>query len=71
GGEMGPVKSCGLLVVHENSWPLADLRVDWSDDDPIAELRRLWERYEPQMKDYTIRAIDPSSAPSYNVPGDP
>ena len=71
GGEMGPVKSCGLLVVHEHGWPLADLRVDWNDDDPIAELRRLWERYEPQMKDYTIRAVDPSSAPSYNVPGDP
>jgi uncharacterized Ntn-hydrolase superfamily protein len=71
GGEMGPVKSCGLLVVHEHGWPLADLRVDWSDEDPIADLRRLWERYQPQMKDYTLRAVDPSSAPSYNVPGDP
>ena len=28
GGEMGPVKSAGLLVVHEHPWPLVDLRVD-------------------------------------------
>lgn len=71
GGELGPVKSCGLLVVHENSWPLADLRVDWNDEDTIAELRRLWVLYEPQMKDYMLRAVDPSTAASYNVPGDP
>ena len=71
GGEMGPVKSCGLLVVHEQGWPLIDLRVDWKDEDPIAELRRIWGIYEPQMNDYITRALNPSSAPSYNVPGDP
>jgi uncharacterized Ntn-hydrolase superfamily protein len=71
GGEMGPVKSCGLLVVHEHSWPLVDLRVDWHDEAPIAELRRIWGIYEPQMNDYVKRAIDPASAPSYNVAGDP
>ena len=71
GGEMGPVKSCGLLVVHEHGWPLIDLRVDWNDDDPIVELRRIWGIYEPQMNDYITRALNPSSAPSYNVPGDP
>jgi uncharacterized Ntn-hydrolase superfamily protein len=71
GGEMGPVKSCGLLVVHEHGWPLVDLRVDWNDDDPIVELRRIWGIYEPQMNDYITRALNPSSAPSYNVPGDP
>jgi hypothetical protein len=30
-----PVHSAGLLVVHEVSWPIIDLRIDWSDHDPI------------------------------------
>ncbi|HXU57423.1 MAG TPA: DUF1028 domain-containing protein [Verrucomicrobiae bacterium] len=71
GGEKGPVKSAGLLVVDKHIWPLADLRVDWSEDDPVAGLRDLWERYQPQMKDYVSRALDPRSAPAYGVPGDP
>jgi uncharacterized Ntn-hydrolase superfamily protein len=70
GGEVGPVKSCGLLVVARHGWPLVDLRVDWHDEAPIAELRRIWEIYEPQMEAYVLRAIDPAAAPSYNVPGD-
>ena len=69
GGELGEVKSGALLVVHEHPWPLVDLRCDWADN-PIAELRQLWEAYEPQMADYLIRAVDPASAPSYGVPGD-
>jgi uncharacterized Ntn-hydrolase superfamily protein len=71
GGEMGPVKSAGLLVVDKQIWPLVDLRVDWSDEGPIPALRQLWQIYEPQMKDYVIRALDPRSAPAYGVPGDP
>jgi uncharacterized Ntn-hydrolase superfamily protein len=71
GGEKGPVKSAGLLVVDKQIWPLVDLRVDWSEDDPVAGLRDLWERYQPQMRDYVTRALDPRSAPAYGVPGDP
>ena len=71
GGEMGPVKSAGLLVVDKQMWPLVDLRVDWSDEGPVAALRELWRLYEPQMKDYVTRALDPNSAPAYGVPGDP
>jgi uncharacterized Ntn-hydrolase superfamily protein len=71
GGEEGPVHSAALIVVHENSFPLVSLRVDWSDDDPIAVLRKLWEDYKPQMGAYLQRAIDPTKAPSYGVPGDP
>lgn len=70
GGEEGPVKSAGLLVVHEQVWPLVDLRVDWDDDAPVKRLRDLWAAYEPQMNDYLIRALDPDAAPSYGVPGD-
>jgi len=70
GGEEGPVHSAGLKVSHQHPWPLVDLRVDWADDDPVSELVKLWRAYEPQMKDYNSRAIDPSQAPSYGVPGD-
>ncbi len=71
GGEQGPVKSAGVLVVHELDWPLVELRQDWCDDDVIPALRRAWEVYRPQMADYVTRALDPSAAPSYGVPGDP
>ena len=70
GGEEGPVHSAGLKVSHQHSWPLVDLRVDWADDGPVPNLVNLWRAYEPQMKDYNSRAIDPSQAPSYGVPGD-
>lgn len=71
GGEMGPVKSAGLLVVHEQPWPLVDLRVDWDDGNPVSTLHRLWDRFRPQMNDYVTRALDPGSAPAFGVPGDP
>ena len=70
GGEEGPVHSAGLKVSHQHPWPLVDLRVDWADDGPVSELVKLWRAYEPQMKDYNSRAIDPSQAPSYGVLGD-
>jgi len=69
GGEEGPVHSCGLLVVDKVSWPVTDLRVDWHDD-PITELARLWTMWRPQEADYIQRALDPTSAPRYGVPGD-
>lgn len=70
GGEAGPVHSAGLIVAHEQDWPLVELRIDWSDDCPIAALERAWEVYAPQMEDYVQRALDPAAAPSYGVPGD-
>ena len=70
GGEEGPTHSAALLVSHEQSWPLVDLRVYWSDTCPVIELKKLWENYKPQMNDYILRALDPSNAPSYGVPGD-
>ncbi len=69
GGEAGPVRSAGLKVVRDVAWPVVDLRVDWHDQ-PIAALRDLWSVYEPQMEDYIRRALDPSAAPSFGVPGD-
>jgi uncharacterized Ntn-hydrolase superfamily protein len=70
GGEAGPVHSAALKIAGEMSWPLVDLRVDWADDDPIGRLDALWQAYKPQMQDYVTRALNPTAAPSYGVPGD-
>lgn len=70
GGEEGPVHSAGLSVVRDAGWRVTDLRVDWSEGDPVAELGDLLEVWLPQRDDYVTRGIDPSAAPSYGVPGD-
>jgi uncharacterized Ntn-hydrolase superfamily protein len=71
GGEAGPVRSAGLLVMHRQRWPFVDLRIDWLDDGcPVAALDRAWRVYQPQADAYVMRALDPTVAPSYGVPGD-
>jgi len=70
GGEAGPVHSAGMKLVRDVSWPVADLRCDWTDGCPIEELAKLWELYKPQLEAYVTRALNPSEAPSYGVPGD-
>ncbi len=71
GGEAGPVHSAGLKLVDKLSWPVADLRCDWSEHCPIENIAAAWEIYKPQLQAYVQRAIDPREAPSYGVPGDP
>ena len=70
GGEAGPVHSAGLLMAGEEAWPIADLRVDWDETDPVGRLAMLWKLWAPQMDAYVQRAIEPAAAPSYGVPGD-
>lgn len=71
GGEAGPVHSAGMLIVDEQSWPYAELRIDWLDEgDPIEAMARAWEVYAPQAEAYVTRALNPVAAPSYGVPGD-
>lgn len=70
GGEEGPVHSAGMKLVDTVPWPVADLRIDWTEDCPIEALANLWEIYKPQLDAYVKRALDPSTAPSYGVPGD-
>ncbi len=70
GGEAGPIHSAGLKLADKVSWPVADLRVDWTEGCPIQELCTLWHLYEPQLEDYVQRAKAPDQAPSYGVPGD-
>ena len=70
GGEAGPVHSAAIAVHEHDVWPCVDLRVDWSDTAPLADLQSLWKRYQPQMKDYVNRARNPEQAPSFGVAGD-
>lgn len=70
GGEEGPVHSVGMLLVRREAWPIADLRVDWAEHDPIGELAALWNRWKDEMEAYVSRALNPSEAPTYGVPGD-
>jgi uncharacterized Ntn-hydrolase superfamily protein len=67
GGEAGPIHSAGLLIVREVSWPIVDLRVDWSEADPVAALGSIWDLYAPQIEDYVRRAIDPLHAPGFSA----
>jgi len=61
GGEYQPVTSAALLVVDRESFAYVDLRVD-DHPQPIAELARLWAKYEPEAHAYVIRAVDPEAA---------
>jgi uncharacterized Ntn-hydrolase superfamily protein len=70
GGEAGPVHSAGMMLVDNVAWPVADLRCDWTEDCPITSIAQAWRIYKPQLADYVQRAIDPTQAPSYGVPGD-
>jgi uncharacterized Ntn-hydrolase superfamily protein len=70
GGEAGPVRSAGLKLVRDVSWPVADLRCDWSEDCPVEQLAHLWDIYKPQLESYVTRAINPLNAPSFGVAGD-
>lgn len=63
GGELKQVKSAGLVVAHQESFPYVDLRVDLSAQ-PLVQLRFLWELYQPTADAYVVRAVDPDNAPS-------
>jgi uncharacterized Ntn-hydrolase superfamily protein len=69
GGEAGPLRSAGLLISADVPWPVVDLRVD-DHDAPVMALTALWELYAPLRDDYVTRALNPSDAPAYRVPGD-
>lgn len=70
GGEAGPVRSAGLVIVDAVDWPVTDLRVDWDETDAVGRLAALWDLWKPQAATYVERALNPAGAPSYGVPGD-
>lgn len=61
GGELKAVRSAALFVVHQQDFPLVDLRID-AADQPIAALRALWDEYTPWVDEFVVRALDPDKA---------
>lgn len=61
-GAAGVVHAAGLLIAEHEPWPLVDLRIDWTEGDPVAKLDHLWRLWRPQMRDYLSRALDPAAA---------
>ena len=60
-GGAGEVRASGLLIAEREPWPLVDLRIDWTEGDPVAELDHLWRMWRPQMHDYLDHALDPAA----------
>nr|WP_041328224.1 DUF1028 domain-containing protein [Rubrobacter xylanophilus] len=69
GGELDQERSIALIVYTDTPFPYVDLRVDYSDD-PLGDLKRLWEVYGPQAENYKTRALAPELAPPYGVKGE-
>ena len=46
GGEAGPVHSAGIKISDKVSWPIVDLRCDWTEDCPIKKLSEIWKVYK-------------------------
>ena len=62
GGQIGGQRSAALKVHHELPYPIVDLRAD-DYDEPVAELRRLFDAYAPRIPYYRVRAADPTIGP--------
>lgn len=69
GGEMDKEHSIALVVFIDKPFPYVDLRIDYSED-PLDDMWKLWNLYQPQADDYVMRAVRPSEAPSFGVIGD-
>ncbi|MGE4081039.1 MAG: DUF1028 domain-containing protein [Reyranella sp.] len=60
GGQHGGQHSSALLVYRNQEYPLVDLRVD-EHEEPIAELRRVFDLYRPQIEYYERRPWQPDA----------
>jgi uncharacterized Ntn-hydrolase superfamily protein len=59
GGQQGGQRSAALLVFDRKTFSRVDLRVD-IHDEPVAELRRVFEVYRPIIPYYDLRQVDPT-----------
>ena len=66
GGQHGGQNSAALLVYAERAYARVDLRVD-IHDEPVGELRRVWNAYAKAMDYYWLRQVDPTVKPLHEV----
>ncbi len=62
GGQVGGQVSAALLVYGEDRFARIDLRVD-QHEEPVGELRRVFEAFRPYIPYYVQRQRDPRIAP--------
>jgi uncharacterized Ntn-hydrolase superfamily protein len=62
GGQVGGQVSAALLVYDQDKFARVDLRVD-QHDEPVGELRRVFEAYRPYIPYYIQRQRDPRIPP--------
>jgi uncharacterized Ntn-hydrolase superfamily protein len=60
GGQNGGQNSAGLVIYDHEIYPYVDLRVD-AHGEPVAELRRVFELYDPLTDYYYGRPGDPEA----------
>jgi uncharacterized Ntn-hydrolase superfamily protein len=60
GGEAHPERSSALLVASDQPFPVVDLRVDLHDQ-PVTQLRHLWNDYRPRVDEFVQRALAPDT----------
>lgn len=66
GGQHGGQNSAAILVYADRAYPLVDLRVD-VHDEPVGELRRVFDAFSTAKDYYWRRQVDPTVAPLHEV----
>ncbi len=66
GGQKGGQNSAALLVYDDKDFARVDLRVD-AHDEPVAELRRVFEVFKPAIDYYSHRQLDARVQPLHEA----
>ena len=70
GGQHGGQRSAAILVYDDKEFPRIDLRVD-HHEEPIAELRRVFEVFKPAIDYYNHRQLDARVKPLFEAVPNP
>jgi uncharacterized Ntn-hydrolase superfamily protein len=62
GGQPEGQRSAALVVYDRKEFARVDLRVDLHEE-PVGELRRIFEAYRPAIPYYDLRQVDPRVPP--------
>ena len=66
GGQHGGQNSAAILVYRDRAYPFVDLRVD-VHDEPVGELRRVFDAFMTAAEYYWQRQVDPTVRPLHEV----
>jgi len=66
GGQHGGQNSAAILVYADRAYPRVDLRVD-VHEEPIGELRRVFDDFTPAIEYYWQRQSDPTVQPLHEI----